>query len=350
MAQFTKIWQERTSFPVQYFQQTRAAEEARVHEFRQAVKLSSLWRGYCVRKRLYQWEQAAKNIQRVFRGYLGRKRFIQEWLNRQREDRARFFDAMAIIIQRVWRGYRSRKHIHDFYLRKRFLADVVAKNAELARMSEQEALRQAAQLAKELEAAEQEELENLARKKHHLLSTAAIRGLHQDDKFLEDSMRSTRSGSRTRTAAPAQIAMTSPLLSAKRMISSLAENPEVQARKVQGPFKKPEVVAYQRLRPTKPTLRNDTRYGRETELARRDGRVSKFLRVAPNSEDFKPARISEARAPPSLLASVPYSKDALPYNHKFRPSPAPAPANGPPIFKVHGGSSTFDNNDSYHLL
>ncbi len=38
---------------------------------------------------------------------------------------------MATIIQRWWRGFYSRKHVHDYYARKRYLAQVKERNHQI---------------------------------------------------------------------------------------------------------------------------------------------------------------------------------------------------------------------------
>lgn len=45
--------------------------------------------------------------------------------------RKAYFNAMATIIQRWWRGFYSRKHVHDYYARKRYLAQVKERNHQI---------------------------------------------------------------------------------------------------------------------------------------------------------------------------------------------------------------------------
>ena len=70
---------------------------------------------------LRRWNRAATDIQRLYRGHLGRVRFKLKQIEVGKENRLAFFDAKATAIQRVYRGFHSRKYVHSFYDRKRFI-------------------------------------------------------------------------------------------------------------------------------------------------------------------------------------------------------------------------------------
>ncbi len=116
-------------------------------------------------------------MQRLFRGYRGRKRAAAA--KRAVEDRENkaYFDYMATKIQKVWRGYSSRKNIQDFYKRKRYIQAVNEKSAKM--MYELDQLEEYNQetLRREKERAMAAKFASLTSNMHHLISTKTQPGV-----------------------------------------------------------------------------------------------------------------------------------------------------------------------------
>eukprot|EP00696_Hemimastix_kukwesjijk_P019470 gnl/Hemi2/8721_TR3021_c0_g1_i1.p1 gnl/Hemi2/8721_TR3021_c0_g1~~gnl/Hemi2/8721_TR3021_c0_g1_i1.p1 ORF type:complete len:272 (+),score=64.62 gnl/Hemi2/8721_TR3021_c0_g1_i1:117-932(+) len=270
MAQFLGLWKDRHSMINEYFDRTKDAESNRLRELKACIAIQSLWRGYTVRKLIDKQNCACIEIQRVFRGWVGRKRYDYIYLQKKRRDEKLYHDKMATVIQRVWRGYSSRRHKRDFYKRKAFILNVLDKNRELRELSQQYLEEQARYQSEVSANQEQLELSTLARKRHHLVGTQAIRGVLQDV-VMEDILRD----SRTMTAPPPR----RPDTTVGEKVARLAQDPTIQARRVQGPFKPPAEVAYQRQKPANTSLRMDTVYGVERTLKAREQRLNKALRI-----------------------------------------------------------------------
>lgn len=118
-----------------------------------------------------------REIQRVFRGHLGRHsaRRIVDKRNANRAEAVRHY--AAAVVQRHFRGFYSRKHLSDFYARKAFVVAVTQKGEALR--SELEA-QFAANLQSRLDAEEAKAREDFARTAqglHHLVSTRSQRGV-----------------------------------------------------------------------------------------------------------------------------------------------------------------------------
>jgi len=153
------------------------AESKRAIEVKAAIVIERCARGFLTRRRLKRLTHMVVNIQRYWRGYLGRLRAKLALEIKNKRLRELFFDAQATVIQRHWRGFWSRKFKFDFYARKKYLQEVHLKNAEIRMEMEAEAQRSIS--------AQREMAEEMARRLfdmrvgqlHHLVSTAAQPGI-----------------------------------------------------------------------------------------------------------------------------------------------------------------------------
>lgn len=103
-----------------------------------AKRIQALFRGFYLRLRLTEMAYYATEIQRIFRGHLGRlqaRRVLDA-----REDAASrdVAVACAVAIQRIYRGFRSRRYLHDFYARKEYMRYVADKGEELRAAAQQQ--------------------------------------------------------------------------------------------------------------------------------------------------------------------------------------------------------------------
>ena len=99
-----------------------------------------------------------------------------------------FYSQMATIMQRFFRGYYEWKYKHDFYARKKYLANVAWKNDEtlwelndFKRMQEVEEQKWKEDVARL-------ELSKVAQNVHHLVSTWAIPGIYNPP-YIRDDMK-----------------------------------------------------------------------------------------------------------------------------------------------------------------
>lgn len=144
-----------------------------------ATKIQSMARMRSQRIRFLIIRAKIVNIQRCYRGYLGRKRFLRHRISKLQSFNRAVFDHFASRIQACFRGFVLRKYTCDFYARKRYIRSVmekseqvrqdVAAQAELTR-SQHEAAQRSEQLA---------EFRKATASLHHLLSTSAVSGIYR---------------------------------------------------------------------------------------------------------------------------------------------------------------------------
>ncbi|KAL2913652.1 hypothetical protein HK105_206812 [Polyrhizophydium stewartii] len=170
---FAKIWQRRSDTVDEFFALSRDAETNRQREYDAAAMIQKHWRRHVCLTYFRTLKTLTLRIQRVFRGYRGRKRAAKIAIQLGHERRMRFYNSMATKIQKVWRGWLSRKHRFDFYARKRYIAQM----DEMRRtLQMREAEQRTAFAAQEILQTE-EKLERVAATRHHLLGTRAVPGV-----------------------------------------------------------------------------------------------------------------------------------------------------------------------------
>lgn len=92
-----------------------------VISYARVKRLQVAYRRHRAQQMVRIWRKMAIEIQRCYRGHLGREKF--HFLRRQwdHELRMEYFNKHAIHIQRIFRGCWSRKYVSDFYARKAFI-------------------------------------------------------------------------------------------------------------------------------------------------------------------------------------------------------------------------------------
>ena len=123
-------------------------------------------------------QRSTRKVQRIWRGFLGRCKFMQQKQNENEYKQSKFFNEQAKIIQKYYRGYYSRKYEHDFYARKSYIQHVQTKNDEVRKQLESYARKTALEEAKLQEQTARTEFHELASNLHHLASTKAIPGVY----------------------------------------------------------------------------------------------------------------------------------------------------------------------------
>ncbi len=114
----------------------------------------------------------------MFRGFSSRHVYTRMVETKKHQERLEFFNTNAVAIQRVFRGWLSRRRILDFRKRAVYLTQLTARNEDMRRaLVDYEAT-----TAGEVERLETEKQTQhftaLASKLHHLVSTKAIPGVY----------------------------------------------------------------------------------------------------------------------------------------------------------------------------
>jgi hypothetical protein len=161
----------------------RAAQEADNNwerDRKAATRIQSIVRMHQQRRRFLFLRNCAISLQRVYRGYTGRLRVLEERIANAEKRRAQIFHCHARNIQRVFRGFICRKYTNDFCAQKAYIARIAqtsdsVRQAAIRAREEQEKFLAQEQL-KEL----RKDFINAAKDQHHLLSTAVCPGVFRN--------------------------------------------------------------------------------------------------------------------------------------------------------------------------
>ena len=142
-----------------------------------AGKIQSLYRMYRCRQQYLHTVGCIVTMQRVYRGYLGRRRFLDLSIERALAMRQRVFDHYATTIQRIFRAFYSRKWKSDYYAQKRYLQHIMIESEKVRDQAERDRMIQSHKLTKEKNDKIRKDFVMTANKCHHLLSTGAQAGI-----------------------------------------------------------------------------------------------------------------------------------------------------------------------------
>ncbi|KAJ3247715.1 spermatogenesis-associated protein 17 [Chytriomyces hyalinus] len=159
-----------------YFKVSWEAEKSRQEEYDSDVKLQSRIRGHLARLKLKKQIAASINLQRIFRGFKARKFVKAERERMELKAKLAFWNQKVTLIQKIWRGFKTRKS-HDFYGRKKYLADLVVKMEQTRLSIEAHEKAQMEALVTRQRDFDQKLLRKLAGQRHHLVGTRAIPGV-----------------------------------------------------------------------------------------------------------------------------------------------------------------------------
>ena len=118
------------------------------------------------------------NIERVFRGNLGRRACRARRAARGEQAQAAMFAYFASVIQHCFRGFRSRRYKHDYYARKAYIQNILEKSNQLRGQLAANRQRAAADEQERRMREMQAEFKAVAANLHHLLSTRARPGIY----------------------------------------------------------------------------------------------------------------------------------------------------------------------------
>lgn len=310
MAAYIQLKGKQSSVAREIFNKKRSVYLEREKEWNSAVKILSWFRRLQVQNYIKHQHESALIIQRVYRGYVGRKRYRQIVKHKMQTMMAFFYDKMATKIQALWRGYYIRKYKANYYARKAYLDALVIKNEtvrlELDRVK-------AERLAKEEIQRRDKLMRDTTlnhRKNHHLLSTKVCRGIYnspkKSTKEIEEALKNVSPLSREER----ELLETNKRLRFLKTATGIPTHdldystdrfqplpPIKNNTKPQGPFRSPEDVQKQRYKELQPTLRVATDYEsvdkaryclREDEWAKRVV-DQKFLPSTKNKIDYIPS-------------------------------------------------------------
>jgi hypothetical protein len=177
MATYFALLQFRNQPVEAIFAATDIAEENRVRECIAATKIQSMARMLRCRKRYLHLRQCILSMQRVYRGYVGRKRFFDHVHGSENVRQRAVFDHFATIIQRHFRGFYSRKWRSDFYSQKRYLQAIEHKSEAVRKEALEQREKQQQLLSQREQELQRAKFVETASDLHHLLSTAVRSGI-----------------------------------------------------------------------------------------------------------------------------------------------------------------------------
>jgi len=243
------------------FDAAHRAEEERRREYLSALNIQAWFRGSRVRKYLSNLNFNATQIQRVWRGYLGRRVYNLMVKNALYVMREKYFNSLVVKVQTRWRGYYVRKYVHNYYALKQHLKEVEAANETIREKLQDYEEQQEIKLRKErVESAYQRLLAD-AKSKHHLISTIAVPGVYKSPfKDYPEEMEYRLQAVRPLVASQKKTEEVEKRKKEKKEKEKKVLPPIKGPIKPQGPFKSKEETLQQRHRPGSPTLRVETSY------------------------------------------------------------------------------------------
>ncbi|XP_041469362.1 spermatogenesis-associated protein 17-like [Lytechinus variegatus] len=263
MATLLRLQRSTGSIMQQIFIRNKDAEEQRDIEYKAVVRVQAWFRGQRVRAYILHLHRCATILQKVWRGYLGRRVYRAMIKQLMLVMRMKYYNKMATLIQKIWKGYYTRKYVANYFSRKRYLEGLIIKNEIIRKELEEYKMQQDEEKAQKLQSEIKEKVFEEARKNHYLLSTEVVPGVYNSPfKPYPDEMefilrsvkprpppgpnpkRDNRSGKVMAPSPP--LPLTTPL-------------PPI-GQKPQGPFREPLEVQKQRFKPLQPTLRVSTSY------------------------------------------------------------------------------------------
>ncbi|KAJ1407590.1 hypothetical protein B484DRAFT_403764 [Ochromonadaceae sp. CCMP2298] len=189
MTAFAKLTAQKDSFLEVFRETLREAEEKAPVENYATLSIQRVYRGVVSRENMARKSFKANEVQRVFRGHLGRLQSRQRLSDKQERRQLSLFNYLCIQIQRCFRGYYSRKHKHD-QARRREYVRMIVQQGEVVRRSMAQYAQDLAEREEGVRIAEKEQhFRDLAKDLHHLVSTRRIPGVYQPSTYFNNEPR-----------------------------------------------------------------------------------------------------------------------------------------------------------------
>ncbi|KAI0208012.1 Spermatogenesis-associated protein 17 [Lamellibrachia satsuma] len=261
----------------------READEHAIGDYCAARNIQSWFRSLRVRSYIKYLNRQAVQIQRRWRGLVGRAYFVQCLLKKVELLQMGLYHGCATTIQTVWRGHSVRVRVLDFYKRNKYLKALTVANAIArqklaeyrefldAKEDEERRAREAAALAVHL------------RKTHYLVSTSQVPGVYNSPYRERPTEMETRL-----KAVETKICKRK-----KKKPEDPPRNLPPLPQKQMGPFLEPWEVQRQRYRPPRPSLRAQSDFY-SVEKARKQMKLDDWMATIGNDR----MEIRRTRPPP----------------------------------------------------
>ncbi|XP_011784899.1 PREDICTED: spermatogenesis-associated protein 17 [Colobus angolensis palliatus] len=174
MATLARLQARSSTVGNQYYFRNSVVDPFRIKENDAAVKIQSWFRGCQVRAYIRHLNRIVTIIQKWWRSFLGRKRYQLTVQVAYYTMMMNLYNAMAVRIQRRWRGYRVRKYLFNYYYLKEYLRVVSETNDAIRKALEEFAEMKEREEKKANLEREEKKRDYQARKMHYLLSTKQI--------------------------------------------------------------------------------------------------------------------------------------------------------------------------------
>jgi len=151
-----------------------------------ATSLQRVFRGVSTRNNISRRGYYVNEIQRVFRGFMGREKANSHLAVQLDGRQLSLFHYYSIQIQKCVRGFYSRKYKHDHERRKRFRKRIADDGERVRQQMEDYSIKQKMYEEDKAQAEKEEAFRDLASNLHHLVSTKQIPGVYNpSQQFLE---------------------------------------------------------------------------------------------------------------------------------------------------------------------
>ena len=189
MAEFLSLWHGacRSSVMEDLAEAQHYADENRDRELAAVTRVQATFRGAQSRAWIERLRVAACEVERVFRGFVGRDRWRKAVADRRADEQLAFFHYESNLLQKTFRGYYSRKYFHDFHARKAYIQSVMANSQALKGTLEEHSKTQQLEEEKRQAAAARVEFETITKNLHHLVSTKSQPGIYNSP-YYQDSI------------------------------------------------------------------------------------------------------------------------------------------------------------------
>ncbi|XP_054283305.1 spermatogenesis-associated protein 17-like [Macrosteles quadrilineatus] len=146
-------------------------------DYQAARTIQKCYRGYLVRKHLKYLHSCATTIQKYWRGHVDRKgyeRLLKESVHKLYWEH---YNNMATKIQKVWRGHFIRTRVFSYYQLKDYIKGALQMNKEFMEKAKEYEEMTKTMIQRDMDKECQDKFDYLSRRVHHLLRTYQIEGI-----------------------------------------------------------------------------------------------------------------------------------------------------------------------------